>query len=337
MPLVHGRESRLSKMTDNRPSELQAETYVEYQLLKHDIKISKPSFDQEGADLLIVDQIKRQTTAFLKAQCKYRSYSGDKDNKVSIPTKYVTDNFILFLYVIDEEKNDSLFVYFPEELRHWKVYKDEYWSNISVESLTDQQERIFNNQKADLIKLLLKSIDLKKYTTLIIDGVFLEKAIQKTEMIYQEIWPDKELKRPVLNETIHNLLVYNRFPESKSDVQVMLFLSEDFSLEQWLTFPNLSKINIGLNNIKLSIYKSNKIIAVEILEYLERIVNTENILLVADDIMYEMPLNDLEANGVDVILIRLKGDFGGNLHTKHKWGDINYPLGLAMGLEKFEL
>ena len=44
-------------MTDNKPNEKQAESLIEHHLLKHKFKVAKPSFDQYGADLLILDNI----------------------------------------------------------------------------------------------------------------------------------------------------------------------------------------------------------------------------------------------------------------------------------------
>lgn len=53
-------------MSDNRPAELMAEQYVSSELLKYDIKTTKPYFDENGTDLLIVDQVNREETAILR-------------------------------------------------------------------------------------------------------------------------------------------------------------------------------------------------------------------------------------------------------------------------------
>ena len=44
-------------MIDNKPFEDQAESYVKYKLHQVGIKHGKPAFDQQGADLLILDNL----------------------------------------------------------------------------------------------------------------------------------------------------------------------------------------------------------------------------------------------------------------------------------------
>src|SRR5277367_399447 len=108
-------------MADNKPAELSAESLVIHQLLKYRIKTSKPFFDEEGTDLLLVDQVSRNSTAILRAQSKYRSYAKGKPSNVTIPARYVAANFILFLYVIDEKNKDGLYVFFEEDLKQWEL------------------------------------------------------------------------------------------------------------------------------------------------------------------------------------------------------------------------
>lgn len=323
-------------MADNKPAELQAETLVIHQLLKYDIKTSKPNFDQEGADLLIIHQVTQKSTSFIKAQCKYRRILKNNINQVSIPVNYVTINFVLFLYAIDEEKNDGLYVFFPDDIRSWKIHDDQYWFGVSKKALDQSQNHLFTGQTADTINKLLAQGTYKNYTTVIIDGIFLERAISKTMAVYGEIWPKKVFKRPLLIDVIHHLLSYNQFPNT-ADVHCVLFLSGDFNLEYFIDVPDTRMRNDDFSEIQLTVRKTNEILSFQILDYLERVINVENIILVADDIVYEQPLNELKAKGIDIILVRLETELGGNLYTPHCWVDITYPLGLSLGLERNEL
>ncbi|RYX99923.1 MAG: hypothetical protein EOO35_00920, partial [Cyanobacteriota bacterium] len=171
-------------MADNKPSELQAESLVIHELLKYGIKTTKPLFDEEGTDLLIIDQVSFRTAHVIKVQCKYRSYGSSKQNRVSIPTSYVSENFVLFLYVINEDKKDGLYVFFADDLKKWKIYNSDYSFGISIATLEEQKGKLFDIVAAETIKRKLKEVDVKKYTSIIIDGIFLEKAIQMTKLLY---------------------------------------------------------------------------------------------------------------------------------------------------------
>lgn len=326
-------------MPDNKPAEQSAESLVIHHLLKYGIKTSKPLFDEDGTDLLLIDQVSRNSTAILRAQSKYRRYAKGRPSSVTIPFGYVAANFVLFLYVIDENEQDGLYVFFEEDLQQWSLNNSrEYYLGISENSVQGLQEKLMSALAAQQIKERLEKIEIKKYTSLIIDGIFLEKAIHTTKATYQKIWPKKKLKQPSLAEIIKQFLhYYNRYPKSPVDVHCVLFLSEDFYLEQWVTMPHAEVPESQPADVQLSLFKSKKIISFEILDYLERVMNSENILLVADDMVYEPPLNKLKEEGTDVILIKLQTDLGGNLYTHHKWGDISYPLGIAMGLKQHEL
>ncbi len=326
-------------MPDSKPAELMAEQYISSELLKYDIKTTKPYFDENGTDLLIVDQVSRNETAILRVQSKGRRYAKGKPSSVTIPQNYVSANFLLALYVINEHYQNKLFLFFEEDLKSWKINRGgEYYLTISESSLEKLQFNLMSGEIAVQIRKRLKLVEIRKYTTIMIDGIFLEKAIQITMLTYQEIWPERKLQKPNLSEIIHQVLYnYNRYPNTVAAVQCQVFLSKDFNLEQWATLPNETYTDIQQDHVKLTLFRTDKIVSFEILDHLERIINNENILLVADDIIYEPLLNELKEDGTDVILVKLQTDLGGNLYTQHRWGDITRPLALAMGLEPHEL
>jgi hypothetical protein len=324
-------------VVDNKPKELRSEALISHHLLKYDFKLSKPAFDQEGADLLVLDSILDKTTSFLKVQSKFRSFSDNKSTHVDIHTSYATDNFVFFLYAGHDSKEEELYTFFCEDIRSWKIVGDSYRLTVSVKSLKNYQDKIFGLPIVELLKARLRTIPIKHYTSIIIDGIFLEQAIRTTKELYRDLWPEKEFLQPSFDEIISQLLSYNRFSNVTKDVNCILFLSQGFNLDSVIDIPDPRDPQSNMDGVKLTVYKSDRIVAFEVLEHLERIINTENILLVANDIAYDKPLNDLSAKGIDIILIKLQTDLGSRLFTPFRWGDIVYPLGRALGLTSVEL
>ncbi len=324
-------------MIDNKPKELVAENLIVHHLLENDFKLSKPSFDQEGADLLILDSIREKTTSFLKLQAKYRSFANNSSSSVTIPIKYVTDNFVLFLYAGSDFGDKQLYTFFIEDIKEWRNKGNKYYLTLSERSLKHFQLNIFSRKTINTLNKKLKIATVKSYTSVIIDGIFLEKALSQTRILYSKIWEGREFKQPMLEDIIRNILDYNRFPESVGDINCVLFISDHHHLENLVHIPDLRKKTIGLPHVKLSIHRSDQIIGFQVTEYLDRIINTENIILVADDVIYQEPLNKLKDKGVDIIIVKQSTDLGSRLFTQFRWGNISYPIGLSLGLLGHEL
>lgn len=72
-------------------------------------------------------------------------------------------------------------------------------------------------------------------------------------------------------------------------------------------------------------------------QQLERIINTENVLVVADDLVYVPYLVELEKRGMTVTVAQLKGDFGSRMYHSFRYLDIMYPIGLCIGLQEDEV
>lgn len=175
---------------------------------------------------------------------------------------------------------------------------------------------------------------------MIIDGIFLEKAIDKTKKTYSEIWPDKKFLKPDLNTVINNILEYcDRFKSKRKIVNCYLPLSESFDLESRISINHNSNIfrTSNGNQVKVFINKTNEIICFEVLEQLDRLINNDNIILVVDDPIYEHYFEEYKNKGGKIIVVKLNENFGSQMIVKFKWGDVMYPLGSALGLAKHEL
>ena len=87
----------------------------------------------------------------------------------------------------------------------------------------------------------------------------------------------------------------------------------------------------------LFINKTDEIIAFEVLDQIERLVNNDNLILVADDIVYESELNRFKESGIEMTLVRSNDKTENKMTVHFKWGDITYPIGFALGLERHEI
>lgn len=324
-------------MGDNKPRELQAELLITSFLIKNNFKVTKPTFDEDGADLLILDGIAEKSTKFLKIQSKLRTIDDKKGSSVDVPIDYVTDNFILFLYVNRPCKDEVLYTFFAEDIKLWNENHKGYRLNITENSILLHADKIFSGKVVGKIQERLVAQPLKNYTTVIVDGIFLEKAIDATRNLYAEIWPEKSFQKPSLQKVIHEILLYNPFKHAKNDINCVVFMSSHHGLENVLDLPDPRSQVDDMKDIQLKLWKTDDLIAFQVLEQLERIFMSENIVLVADDIIYEKPLNDLEAKGVELVLMKMHGDSGSRLYTNFRWGDISYPIGKALGLSGEEL
>lgn len=325
---------------DNKPLEKQSQSFIISQLIKFDFKVNELSFDEKGSDLYIIKQSRKHHLKYLTIQCKGRKLNN-KNTSVRIPISYVENNFILFIYTIDDDKNEDLFLFFPEQIKEWKINtKNEYSLSINKERIKqiDFQKKIFNKQLAYQVDELLK--DVKEYTSIFIDGIFLEKAIDWAHETYTKIWPEKKLKKPDLIIVINNILeFYNRYKTEKKIINCTLFLSSSFSLEQRVNidYENLKFQTRNGNHVRIFINKTNEIIAFEICEELDRLIDNDNIVLVASDRIYEHKLSVLKSKGYDMIIVKSNYNDGNDMYSKFRWGDITLAIGLAFGLEHQEL
>lgn len=328
-------------MRDNKPIEKQAENYLKSQLSKFDFNYQEPSYDKNGSDLTIIENYKAKKTKLLNVQSKGRTVSNHTTN-VKIPKEYVNEQFVLFIYTVDEKKNETLFMFLPSDIKNWKLnYKNEYTLSFNNKKINEKvfQEKIFNSSKSNELRDVLTRFEIKDYTTILIDGVFLEKAIKSTIDTYSEIWEKKKFLKPDIKTVIKYILEnYDRFNTKSKTVNCFLIKSEQFSLEDHVSFDCSLNLKTQTNNsVNIFVTKSKEIVSFDILEQMERLINNDNIILVADDVIYENKLEEYQELGVEIIVVQFNEHQGRKIHSKFKWGDIMYPLGLSIGLEKCEL
>lgn len=143
-------------MVDNKPLEEQAEAYLKSMLLKYNFNVTKPSFDKNGIDLLIIDRPDKKLTKTLKVQSKGRSL-GKRGTNVTIPVSYVTDEFILFIYIDKGDETNLLYMFTRYDIESWSKNNKSYTLSITKKLLNSEEmdKRKFNNSKVDELRAIL--------------------------------------------------------------------------------------------------------------------------------------------------------------------------------------
>ncbi len=325
-------------MIDNKPFEEEAESYVKNKLLRYKFNMAKPSFDIKGADLLILDNIDSHYSKILKIQSKGRTLKKTT-NSIKIHKSYVKDDFIVFLYAIDEidKEKEYLFTFFKENIEQWTHSDEHYILSFTSESILNDkfQSKIFDKTIVDKINILLEKTKIKKFTSVIVDGIFLKRVIFETFQTYKEMYPKKDLQIPSIENVIMNITsMYNRFQSEENILNFHVYNYNENVDGSQVVNGNIIVDNDTENRIYF--HETNGFIYQDIEEYFMKVLNLENIIFVADDIIYEPMLHDLEDMDIDVILIMHTESGGNNMFTSFRWGAIYYPIAQAMGLGRYE-
>lgn len=130
-------------MRDNKPIELEAENYVCSRLAKMNLRYSKPNFDLNGGDIIIINQIDKDSYKSINVQVKGRDITTNNSN-VKIHKNYIADNFIFFLYLrINEDYKDYLYCFFKKDISSWEIREDNYYLNIPHKSIENKVFKSF--------------------------------------------------------------------------------------------------------------------------------------------------------------------------------------------------
>jgi len=108
------------------------------------------------------------------------------------PTKYVEENFVVFLYLEEAAtKEDFLYVFFHDDIKLWRTEGMNF--NLTIPKYFYNREelknRLLNREAITKIEniLLKQAVNqlIKTNTSIIIDGIFIEKAVRKTQSFYK--------------------------------------------------------------------------------------------------------------------------------------------------------
>lgn len=179
----------------------------------------------------------------------------------------------------------------------------------------------------------------RQNTYVIIDGIFLQRAIDITTETYTNLKPGITFNKPDLITVIKHILDwYDKSKSRKKTIQCHVWLSDAFDLESRVSVSSAKssfKTKEG-NQVRILIENAS-IVGPELLDQLVTLVQSGDVILVADDRIYEPTLDKLFDEDYTVTVIMLNERDGSEMMTSFDWGDIMYPLGMALGMKRTEL
>lgn len=131
-------------MTDTKHLEHIALHLISFRLLKAGLLVAAPSFDSEGADLLILTALD-ENAKICKAQSKYRSLIRSSSSSIAIKAEYLEPNLVVFLFIDDGSENyQNLYCFFKDDVAKWE-------KNSTNEHILSFTKNTFNNQLSTFI------------------------------------------------------------------------------------------------------------------------------------------------------------------------------------------
>jgi hypothetical protein len=137
-----------------------AEDLISHKLLKHGLLVAKPKCDHLGTDLLVFAEI-ADGVKFCRVQNKGRSLINSPSSNIKIPKDYVTNGFLVFLYLEIDNDIQELYVFLPNEIRQWRLSPDnEYQLSLSRSNSANKLESYkFTPSKIKLIQALIQDAE----------------------------------------------------------------------------------------------------------------------------------------------------------------------------------
>jgi len=198
-----------------------AEDLISYRLQRSGLLVAKPKFDREGTDLLVFMNV-GSGAKFVRVQCKGRSLIKSSFSNVEIFESYLTDGFVLFLFINNGAENETnLYCFFSDDIK--KNWKRKSYSNsakniyrISFSKSTFQNpnkkgnltDYLFSEEKIDKIKKVIQKTSTKNEFKQLFDLINkqnelikLTKEKNKLESLVKEIEHTEE-KKDMLEEKI---------------------------------------------------------------------------------------------------------------------------------------
>jgi cell fate (sporulation/competence/biofilm development) regulator YlbF (YheA/YmcA/DUF963 family) len=177
-----------------------AEDLISYKLQHSGLLVAKPKFDRDGADLLVFMEV-GEGTKFCRVQCKGRSLLKSNSSNVEVFKSYVTNAFILFLFVDDGNENKlNLLCFFSDEIKkNWrlKTYKDSskdfYRLSFSKSVFTNVEKKgnlidyALNEHKIERIKDVIKQSDTRYELKQLFDLIKMQNELVKLQKKKNEL------------------------------------------------------------------------------------------------------------------------------------------------------
>jgi hypothetical protein len=146
---------------DTKNLEEVAENFISGELQRAGLLVAKPKFDQKGTDLLVFAEMQDEVK-FCRVQCKGRRFGADGRTQIVIPSEYVTNGFLLILY-LDAGEWHGNYYFLASEIQQWdQTPRGAYRLAIKKSKAKDDLKRnAFDTSKIDLIKLLIREAETR--------------------------------------------------------------------------------------------------------------------------------------------------------------------------------
>ena len=140
-----------------------AEDLVAHKLEGLGILVGKPKSYRDGTDLIALLQV-RKSAKFCRIQCKGRTLAKSKKSYITIPKKYVSDAFALFLKIEIENKHETnLYCFLKTDIKKWKRTEDIYYLPFNGNNFKEKLKfNAFNEDTGKLIKQLIKDAEISE-------------------------------------------------------------------------------------------------------------------------------------------------------------------------------
>jgi len=206
------------------------ESFVKATLLEEGMLVSKPSFDQFGADLIVFTSVDDRAKVG-RIQCKYRELKSR--TSVVIDSSYVTGAFVLFLYLKTSD-GKVLLCFLPKDIRrHFtktnhqskKMFRLEITSK-TVANLIQKFNRRFTSSKIpeiyDLIRKSSPDLEIQRMLKGLVHRSKEIKTIRDKRDKLKKITHELEvidIEKKAAKEQLEILQEYRRYMELHEDGQ----------------------------------------------------------------------------------------------------------------------
>ncbi len=175
----------------------EAEKRVAFELLRYDILVAKPLFDKQGADLLAMLRVD-DGARFIRVQCKGRSLEASHSCHFDIPKAYVTNSFVVFLY-LRSATGPNVFIFFSKDISSWNINKKcEYSLSLSAKSFSEKLHRFqLDGEKAKQLAELIQTVDMREqFQELIVLNAHPAKGREKDKrVVYSDDFSEVYVER----------------------------------------------------------------------------------------------------------------------------------------------
>jgi HD superfamily phosphohydrolase len=216
-----------------------AEDLISHKLQRSGLLVAKPKFDRDGADLLAFMSVDNGTK-FCRIQCKGRSLINSNTSSIDVYESYVTDGFVLFLFINDgNDSTSNLFCFFSNdikekwELKTYKEYKKIFRLSFSKSNFNNVN---FSEQKIEEIKNIIRHSDVKEEFKHFFDIIKKQKDLIKLQKDRNELEKDKNELESLLKDIKHTEELKNVMEENlKIKEEYYNYAKSQYELERKLT------------------------------------------------------------------------------------------------------